>query len=357
MPLLLAQSAICLQFRGQFIDPNRLHGCKVDDSTGICIFEDESVPNTKAIAFTVSGNTVAPPGAAVIVDPSGRGIDYWASPLNDGTNVIVQFENGTGVQVAILAVSGNLITPGPLNQILGSGAYHDLRVLGLSATRAVHQRVNQTAGDDIGIAVMLSIAGTTVTLAGPPANFGVTGGGDIIPFQMTRGNATVGFMVFASIGGTEWASELQVNGAIGVTTPQLTLPNTRRGLFGIVSIGAERAVILYDQDQIAVITTDLIGPPVAAQTGQFTLSVSPSREGQHVWSTHWLDDEMQLRRMNSTEALFDRILPLGAATFTDITTFVRVGRAFAVSDGRVFIYGNMNAPGSPGRDATHHRIR
>ena len=87
-----------------------------------------------------------------------------------------------------------------------------------------------------------------------------------------------------------------------------------------------------------------IFPPPA--TGNYALSIMPAREAAgYAWATIWLDDHLELRRLNLSTKLFDRIYNLGDATLEEIQARTKGAWVWALTDEIVFVFGNMAAPG------------
>lgn len=235
---------------------------KVADGKVVVVYQDQNDGlDGKARAANVTGSSMGAFGAAHTFASSilQLGVDWF---YGNGQYCCVAYldaglPSGNQVFAQVLSVSGTTVTSGAQSQIstaVENRAY--VRVIGMDDTHTIVSWV-QTSGATAGIkAVGVSRSGTSIASSGTVLSI-ETGGADIVG-GCVRLSDTIAIMNWNNAADEE-AVELTLSGVTVTQGTQLELAGlTGLDSIGIAFVGTNKTVVIYDTDQIAVMTTDLI---------------------------------------------------------------------------------------------------
>jgi hypothetical protein len=247
---------------GAFVALNSLNASRITDTRACCVWRDPGGTNNgHAAAFNITGTTVGTPGSTIIWS-SGTAPQYiYADSLRDDQHVIISSRHSGAWAVVLDNTGGTTLVSGTEVQVSTATNAVFTMVLGMSATRAQYAYAHNTSSPDWrGRARQLDISGTTITPAGSATFWGGTAGqSDLVGWANMR-DGMHGIMNIHNNSLTQFeeAIESSNNGTMGVGgSLSLVSPSVRENM-GVAFVGGDRAIIIYDTNQIAVISTDLI---------------------------------------------------------------------------------------------------
>lgn len=255
---------------GLLTGPHETAIARVSDNTGVMFFGRDDTFDLVAIAFIVIGNTIDSFGSPVTILAADAVNFMSAHTLWDDQHVVLGYRDGDNVSAQIISVVGTVVTFGARTHFQGEGSNQATRVVGMTPTRgALFSNRIVGAVSLLSWGRQFSVSGLVITPTGLTVDYGGT-----LDRDFNRGAVRltdeVGMLNYIEEAGVqEVVTEFTVNDAGSISINQipfsLIAPAPADSNMGVSLLGDSRALIMYDTDQLAVISTDFISPIVESQ--------------------------------------------------------------------------------------------